>query len=647
MGTIIILFITLLAMANGTWLTCLVVDKLSLRARVVVGSVVGLALLAWMGFLAALAFKLNAVSIGITTAILAVGFLALLQKIPLKSFRAGLCEDDLGKVGLIYYAAWAALLAWLFSRVVMFYPDGLHTSPANNFGDLPFHFGVITSFAFGENLPPQNPIFAGMKFTYPFLIDFLTAFFIRCGADWRAAFFVENIVLSLSLVGLIELLTKRLTGSRVAGWIAPVIFLFNGGLGFVNFFQQLSRFFNDPQQVKLGLLHFLTHLPNAYTMNADLLVGASKVPLRWGNVFTTLLIPQRSMLFGLPLVALIVLLWWMALGETEHGGYQSLRRRYLLAAGVLTGLLPMLHAHGFFAVMIASAAMALLFFSIDWLAFFIPAGLLAAPQALYLSGTQVRNELFKLHLWWESGQANPLLFWAVNAGVFILLLVVGLLMRKPMKKLATARQALFYLPFVLWFIVPNVVKLAPWDWDNIKVLVYWSLVSCVFVASVLAALFTQRFVVLKVVAAALLAVLTFSGALDVLRALSPVENVGLFSQADVEVAELIRQRTAPRAIMLHAPIHNSVVALTGRQSVMGYPGHLWTHGVDYGARENQVKTIYRGGAESAKPLAELNVDYVVIGPAEQSQLQVGENFFAALYPLVIDHAGYRIYRVKN
>ena len=31
----------------------------------------------------------------------------------------------------------------------------------------------------------------------------------------------------------------------------------------------------------------------------------------------------------------------------------------------------------------------------------------------------------------------------------------------------------FYLPFTFCFIVPNLVKLAPWGWDNIKVLFYW------------------------------------------------------------------------------------------------------------------------------------------------------------------------------
>ncbi len=634
MGTLFITFISLLAVANGALLTYLAVEKTSLRARLAAGSVIGFALLSGIAFLTALLFGLNTISISATIAILAISLAALLRFIPRDRIRASWREASISKLDLVYYAAWTALLAWLFSRVVMFYPDGLHTAPANNYGDLPFHFSAITSFAYGENLPPQNPIFAGMKFTYPFLIDFLTAFFIRCGADWRAAFFVENIALSLSLVCLIEILTLKIFNNRIAAWLAPVIFLFNGGLGFINFFRQFSA------QTE-SLFEFIAHLPNAYTMNTDLMLASGNVPLRWGNVFTTLLIPQRSMLFGLPLVAMIIALWWMSVGED---GDQKARRRYLLAAGILAGLLPMLHAHGFFSVMIASAPMVLLFWSREWIAFFAPVAVLATPQAWWLSGTQVRTQLFKpLDSWWEAGQSNPVVFWMANAGVFILLLLATLLV----KKLSTSRQARFYLPFVLWFIVPNVVALAPWTWDNIKVLVYWSLASSPFVAVALSYLFTQKLVVARGLAAVLLAILTFSGALDVIRALSPAENVTLFGKDELEVAALLREKTPPRALILHAPIHNSVVALAGRQSVMGYPGHLWTHGIAYEQRQNDVAMIYKGGTQMIEPLSRLSVDYVIIGPAERTQLTVDESYFANLYPAVIDHAGYRVYRVRN
>jgi hypothetical protein len=649
MGTLLIIAISLLAVANGALSTLYVIEKTQAPTRIAIGSVLGIAVLSWVAFLTALPFGLNAISISATVAIFAIGLSIQIRIIGRSRISAALRQYELSMGGVACNAAWAALLAWLFSRVVMFYPDGMHTAPANNFGDLPFHFSAITSFAYGDNLPPQNPIFAGMKFTYPFLIDFLTAFFIRCGADWRFAFFVENFALAFALVRLIEALTMKIFNNITAARIAPVIFLFNGGLGFINFFREFGA---QPK----NLSSFLWRLPKTYTMNTELALASGNVPMRWGNVFTTLLIPQRSMLFGLPFVVMIIALWWMAFedsekgkqgeGETGRQGSQislSPRQRHLLAAGILTGLLPMLHAHGFFSVMIASAPMFLLFRSIDWVAFFAPVAAIAGPQAWYLSGTQVRNELFKpLDSWWEAGDSNPALFWAVNAGIFIVVLIAALLIRK----ITSSRQALFYLPFTIWFFLPNLVSLAPWTWDNIKVLVYWSLASAPFVAAALAYLFTWRFIA-RVLAAALLTGLTFSGALDVTRALSPVENVEIFGQAELEVAALLREKTPPRSLILHAPIHNSVVALSGRQSVMGYPGHLWTHGLDYSQREIDVKTIYKGDSQMMEPLTRLGVDYVLVGPIERSELAPDETPFGSRYPVVIDHAGYRVYKVKK
>jgi hypothetical protein len=660
MGTLFVIFITLLAVANGALLTLPVIEKTHASTRVAIGSVLGIATLSWVAFLAALTMGLNAISIGVTVATFAVGLAVQARLLGRGRIAAALRECGLSLGGGAYYVAWAALLAWLFSRVVMFYPDGMHTAPANNYGDLPFHFSVITSFAYGENLPPQNPIFGGMKFTYPFLIDFLTAFFMRCGADWRSAFFVGNLALALALVRLIEALTLKIFDNVVAARIAPVIFLFNGGLGFVDFFREF-RAQSD------GLSNFLWHLPKTYTIrpgNDEFALASSGVPLRWGNVFTTLLIPQRSMLFGLPFVAMIIALWWMAVEEMRRVGERgsgraregergrqgefesplpSRSRRYLFAAGILAGMLPMLHSHGFFSVAIACALMVVLFWSWDWIAFFVPMAALAAPQAWYLSGTQVRNRLFKpLDNWWEAGDANPLLFWTVNAGVFILLLIAALSVRK----ITSSRQARFYSPFALWFFIPNLVALAPWTWDNIKVLVYWSLASAPFVAAALAYLFTRRLIIFRALAAALLIGLTFSGALDVTRALSPAENLKVFGQAELEVAALLREKTPPRALILHAPIHDSVVALSGRQSAMGYPGHLWTHGLDYAPRELDVKTIYGGGPQMIEAISRLGVNYIIVGPAERAQLGASESHFENLYPTVIDHDGYQVYQVR-
>ncbi len=140
---------------------------------------------------------------------------------------------------MLHLLPWAVLLGWLWSRVVIFENGDLFTAPENNFGDLPFHLSAITSFAYGDNFPPQNPIFAGIPFTYSFLIDFLTAFYLRAGAGWRVAFFIENFALSLSLVVLIHVFARRITGSGIAATLAPVVFFFNGGFGFLNLFKNV------------------------------------------------------------------------------------------------------------------------------------------------------------------------------------------------------------------------------------------------------------------------------------------------------------------------------------------------------------------------------------------------------------------------
>lgn len=653
MGTLPVL-LTLLAVADGWLLTFLFLERASFFARLCYGAVTGLLALSWLSLLVSLLTGLNGVAIAGTTLMLIAAGIALYRTIPADRWRESLRAAAPDRRGVVYYLAWAALLGWLFSRVVSFSDDGMHTAPMNNYGDLPFHFSVITSFAFGENLPPHNPIFNGLPFTYPFLIDFLTAFFKRAGAGWPLAFFIENFALALALVGSIELMTMKLTGSRLAARLAPVIFLFNGGFGFIWFLRDLGGSLSD-------LTGFLTHLPRSYTMNAEL-------HLRWGNVFTTLLIPQRSLLFGLPMAAMIIALWWQAVEErrgdteTQQPGRTETQqvnessrhrvaspRRALLAAGVLTGLMPMAHAHGFFSVMLVSVPVALLFFSWDWLYFFIPAGVLSLPQALWLRATPTRSSMFEWHPYWEaydlwmSGQMSPLRFWLLNAGAFLALLAVALLARK----IVTGRVQRFYLPFLLCFILPNLVLLAPWAWDNIKVLLYWYLASVPLVAAVVAKLFSSKLITARIAAAALLVTLTLAGAADVLRALSPVENVVLFGQAELDAAEAIRQQTPPRALMLNAPIHNSVVALTGRQTLMGYPGHLWTHGIDYKDREGDVLAIYRGGDEAAQLLRRYGVDYVIIGPVELNQFGANESFFKAKYPTVVDVGGYRVYRVRS
>ena len=45
----------------------------------------------------------------------------------------------------------------------------------NIWGDWPVHLGIVSSFAYGANFPPQHPRFADHAFAYHYLSDLTAA----------------------------------------------------------------------------------------------------------------------------------------------------------------------------------------------------------------------------------------------------------------------------------------------------------------------------------------------------------------------------------------------------------------------------------------------------------------------------------------
>jgi hypothetical protein len=204
---------------------------------------------------------------------------------------------------------------------------------------------------------------------------------------------------------------------------------------------------------------------------------------------------------------------------------------------------------------------------------------------------------------------------------------------------------LFYLPFTLCFISPNLIKLAPWPWDNIKVLFYWFVASAPLVALLLARLWRGN-QVLRAVAVALLLSLTLAGALDVWSVASRAAEFRIFDAEGAAFAEVVEQKTAPRATVLHAPTFDTPIFLTGRRSVMGYPGHIYSHGIDYLERQRELMRIYAGAPGAQALLDKYGVEYVVVGPHERRELNVNDPFFAR-YELAGETGEYRLYKIAR
>ncbi len=705
---IISLALVLLVTVSGTLASYLYDEDVNFAARLCAGGCIGIAALGLVGFVFASILGLTPVTILLTLiAILASPLLALTNserrafvqqdlRRTSQSMRQGLTNPSgLQLAYAAFYLVVAAILWRAFQRAMIETPEGIFTGLLNNFGDLPFHLSVITGFSFGNNFPPQDPTYAGVHFTYPFLTDFVSAIFVRCGADLRQAMFIENFVVAVGFVGLMHHWALEMLRDKLAAIITPMLVLLNGGLGWVLLWNQLLQKNND------GLVGILRSLPPSFTV-------VPETTWRWGNALSTLLIPQRGFLLGLPLAVIVFTQWWLATGETtdaetqgrgdagkgdepEKSAKKSKKRakdprvsesprlrvssvHRMIAAGVIAGLLPLVHAHSFVVVMVIGGCIALLQRRWrDWITFAFVASLVALPQMWWSTHNSAVNSgsFFAFEFGWDSAkeryfdwsfagsqflQTMPRLrtmlertpdvvwFWLKNSGLFIPLTIAALLWREEGKRIVSRRLALFLLPFSLCFLVPNVLKMAPWIWDNIKVLFYWWLASAPLVALLLARLWRQS-LGKRVVALVLFACITLAGALDVAAIVFRSNQYGIFTAPGIQFAELVKRETQPQAVVIHAPVHNHPVFLTGRRSLMGYPGHVWTHGLEFAPREAEINKVYAGAPDAISILRKYGVDYAVVGPLERNLINVNEEFFSR-FQLVGEVGEYRLYKIK-
>jgi hypothetical protein len=742
---IISLALVLLVTASGTLATYLYDEGATFAARLCAGACIGITTLGLIGFLFASFLGLSPLTILFTLAIHTLPLIALRDP----NRRAFIKQDlisthrrirhvlfrpsDIPFGYVAFYLTVAVVLWQVFQRGMIERPDGIYTGVLNNFGDLPFHLSVITSFAYGNNFLPEDPTYAGVRFTYPFLTDFVSAIFVRCGADLRQSMFIENFVLALAFVGLLHRWALVMVRDRLAAMLTPVLVILNGGFGWVLLWEKATA---DQESV----LGFLKSLPPSFTVIPE-------TTWRWGNAISTLLIPQRGFLLGLPLAVIVFTQWWLATSDeetTETGdaaatdadigrrgdaakeskleksqkkskkrgakrgmelhGSASPRLRVssthrIIAAGIIAGLLPLVHAHSLVVVMLVGGCIAIAPYWRAWLAiavtllplivvsirgypafpsfdqntgsfiiaaiglplawwllprkqrilwgsFFLAASVIALPQMWWSTHNSAVNakRFFEWQFGWDRGTENVFWFWLKNSGLFIPLTVAALLWRGK-RPLVSRRLLLFFLPFTLCFIVPNVLKMAPWIWDNIKVLFYWWLASAPLVALLISRLWRQA-KWKRIVAIALFACVIAAGALDVAAILiSPTEHRE-FDSEGIRFAELIKQKTEPKALVIHAPVHNHPVFLTGRRSLMGYPGHIWTHGLDFVERESEIRRVYAGNPDAEAILRKYGVQYAVVSPLERNLMSVNDSFFSE-YELVGEVGGYRLYKITK
>ena len=598
--------------------------RLSMLERAFLSFVIGNAISVWITFL--VTCIVGALStIGIIISIGIIIIIGVIIAAYLRNRSITFTFDD--KYTLIFFASIILYLAFMNLYGVL-RPDNAGNLYAFHtvWADYPFHTSVITSFVYEPHFqfPPPYPQFLHTGMHYPFLMDFYSAVLMKGGLDLRFSIIVPNILFQASLFGLFYYLAYRLTGLKMAGMIGSVIFIFAG----------------FPPGLQSVGLHFL-------------------------NPTYAVLMPQRTAMFGLAIsFAVYNLLFESLFGA---GG-----RSELFIAGMLTGMMPYIHAHSFMATAFVALFLAPLLLRgynreapKKLIIIFVPLIALALPQILSIRAGVTEN-FFNFYPGWTDENKNIitalnwssipgviystaettillLSFWAKNAGALIILLCLGFVKAKKEAKL-------FFLPFLALFFITNLVKYQPWYFDNYKVFIHWLAVSAAIAPLSISWVdeLRTRARIRTRVRYVHLATLSVCVLLIACTLFGVITHVGMikydyrvWSGGEREIADWVRDNTVPDGLFLTGSAHNHpITALGGRQRVMGYEGWLWSHGLNW-TRIMKVKSdeieMYKGNYQLIK---DYEIDYVCIGPYERAF--ANDNHFELNYSAFEDRARFRL-----
>ncbi|TMF36787.1 MAG: hypothetical protein E6I27_12070 [Chloroflexi bacterium] len=635
--------------AAGFGITYLTGIALTLEERLVFGLVLGAAAVSVTTFLPALVVH----DLTLPTV---VGGLAIAVAIGAVGFVSGGAQParDWNDASVRWNESWRSLghpwpllavtlacgvwTAHLLHQAYVYTPSGLYAGYVNIWGDWAAHLSFAGSFAYGHNFPPEFPIDTGHRLGYPFMIDFLAADLIPVGLSLTEALTATSGMLGIALPGVLYLAAVRFVGGPAAAATAVFVFLLSGGLGFVYLLGDLGHF---------GL-SALVHLPREYTLNRD-------VNLQWLNPVLAYLVPQRSTLFGFSLALVLLLFLWIAL--REHLGW-----RPFLFAGLAAGALPVFHVHAWGTVVALPAFWALFNRRREWIAFFVPALVIGVPILVWMwppDNTSICGDLpsiagyciepgwLSFTDWQRHGAIyfvpDLIWFWLWNTSLLLPLVIAG----QAMVRWFPTAFPLWFAPVWLWFLVPNLVVLQPWVWDNTKFFIFWALLGSILAGGVLAAML--RHPATAVVAVVVMILLGLSGFLDLARASDfSISSVQFTDRGGLKVANWVRGHTNPTAVFAVADEHNSPIpTLAGRRELVGYPGWLWTYGLaDYVQKEADDKRILAGDPSTPELVRKYGIDYVMIGPQEIPR-GASRAYWDVHGTKVYDDGEYAVYRVGN
>ncbi len=492
------------------------------------------------------------------------------------------------------WAEWAAAglfaIAGLraFCWLVFVNGDSINVLSPNNLGDLPLHLTYIRYFAKGAVFWPRNPIYSGLPLHYPAGIDIFNALLNLAGCDdFRALIWVGLAGCALACYALL----------RWGGWFAVIGFLCNGGLAGRQFFRHFDLRFSDYQQA-----------------------------MDWKSIVLSMFITQRGLLYAIP-AGLLLLSAWRAQWFREPEEPEPVVRTPLWVQAALYGTMPLFHLHTFLFLSALLGWWLILGregaprFRMEVLDLILWAVLPATACVALVTGLFQRGQsaagVIHIEPGWMQGDHEFFRYWFMNFGILpIMALALLLWTVLRYRTSGKARNAFpFVFPCFFVFGLACIVMLAPWDWDNMKIMIWAYIGVLPFISEMLLeipGLAGATILVLSSFA------LFFSGFISLVGGLDGSHTgYEIAKRSELDPLSFAVRFLPPDCTFAGCPTYNHPLLLCGCKMVEGYAGHLFSHGIDYEARDKDLKAMMMGGPQWRTIAASLNVRYLYWGAREQ------------------------------
>lgn len=685
---------------SGIFITNNLFKKLSFLTRLWLGTVTGTVLLMWLPVAVSFIIGFNIAS-HIIALVLLLGLdvlsIFLAKKPNLESFDFSFSKDDLlTLIPVVLMTVFYGIVE--ASHIMQPSESGGFIFGQSTYADVHIHLSFITSpikqgtVPFYYNIAPQNQV------SYPFLSDTVSSSIYIFGASLRWSYIVPTIMgafnIYLGALMFFRLWLKKFSKALIA-WI---LFAFNGGFGFMYFFDNLKISEDNFTRIFEKLYETPTNLDGNM--------------IRWVNTFCDMMIPQRATLFGWMMLFAILYLLYRAVFLKENDKY--------IYAGILAGLTPLISTHIFLAVGIISAVwmlsrlyimaklkpkyafyIALTIFLLGAVIFtatciktgdsitnvdydtagmnvllscgiiiaIIYAGLLllnllngkfkeifstwgiyliivlvlALPQLIKFTFGQAQGEGFlQPHFNWINSKDSYFWFYVKNMGVPALLILPALFN-------ASKRNLSVVAPVAVLMLLAETFSLQPNVYDNNKIIYPAFFLAIGVIADYMVTIY-QKLKGIKgreILAVGVIIACMLSGALSMGREYV-ADEYEMFSSSQVQVAAWVDENTEDDAVFLtNDRYNNAITGLTGRSVVCGGGWFFSTHGLpNHSQLQNDVRQMYADPENSKVLFEKHSVDYIVVGPDETGSYTVNEDAIKNIADMVYNENGIQVYKLK-